>query len=233
MLVNRLSILQGPPGTGKTVTVASGIANCNLVDDGIIIACCPSNYACDVLYEKVKVVNQEHQVGLKVVRMQSISREKKMFRDITLDEADQTQLHVLVRKHPHWNLDPETNFIIDKSLRFNGALLTRDEKAHLDLHTLRIRKEILLETDVLVCTVGCAGDGRIKSLLEDYRRSLAALVIDEASLLTVPACVPILAFNPTRVWLVGDHCQLRPSVLDDAAVASCLDVSWMEFLCLS
>lgn len=88
-------------------------------------------------------------------------------------------------------------------------------------------------TDVVICTVSTASDSRLENCVAYCRRfdkPLTALVIDEASLMNVPSTIPILCFNPKRVWLVGDDCQLRPTVLDETSRFACLDVSWMEFI---
>lgn len=233
MLERRISVTQGPPGTGKSKTAAHGIANLHLADDGLIVACCPSNYACDVLYEKLKEINLCFNVGMQIIRMQSYSREKKLLNETGLEDADQNQLHVMVRKHPNWGSCPKIKKIMEKAAHLGGALLKQNEQSLLELHNKIITNEIIRNVDVVICTVSCANDGRLNMALSSgfgKGHKLAGLIIDEASVLTVPSCLPLLNLNPPRIWLIGDHCQLRPNVQSESARAACLDVSWMEFL---
>lgn len=92
MQTSRVSVCQGPPGTGKTVTAAHGIADLYCREGGLIMVCCPSNFASNVIYEKLVSVNKTCQVGMSITRMYSESRERDFARHIgsILDEGEQT-----------------------------------------------------------------------------------------------------------------------------------------------
>ena len=58
--------------------------------------------------------------------------------------------------------------------------------------------------------------------------SFAAVLIDETAQSTEPACLVPLAHGCRQLVLVGDHKQLRPTVVSDAAASQGLTLSLFE-----
>merc|ERR550532_3024892 len=70
-----------------------------------------------------------------------------------------------------------------------------------------IRRAILHEADVVCTTTIGSGGDMLQSL------SFAAILIDEVAQATeLSAAVPIVLRGAERLVLVGDHCQLPPSI---------------------
>ncbi|CAL8093143.1 unnamed protein product [Orchesella dallaii] len=212
MLRWKLSITQGPPGSGKTLMLGYGVAILRSISEGLIIVCTQSNCAADEAYEKIASVNRQFKLGIRVLRMLGQKRERVDSQKETPSTERPYFLHERVRSHYKWVRDEEINDIIEKEIYEGATALTLDEANKLRGHLMRVTRTVLLRTDVVVCTVACASDYRLKSTLDIMRkikRPLSALILDESSLLTVPATLPILTFNPLRVWLIGDDKQLR------------------------
>ncbi|CAL8076050.1 unnamed protein product [Orchesella dallaii] len=236
---NMLSLIQGPPGSGKTSTIAVGVLALHTLANGIVIASCQSNYATNVLFEAVVKKNQNSfKTPKTIIRMLSFSQEHIMTRlaDPSSNNYDQYYLHIKVRDHPKWKENEEIDRILSKKRLQGEALLTIAERTKLREFVSEITSEILASADVIICTVRCISDGRIFGGLRQarsIRRKLVGMVVDEASLLTVPSVLPILVLKPLRICLVGDDSQLSPTVTNESSKVACLDVSWFEFLRLT
>ncbi|CAL8076160.1 unnamed protein product [Orchesella dallaii] len=237
---NLLTMTQGPPGTGKTTTIATGILSLVGLSKGIVVGCCQSNYATNVLLEAISKKNKKYSKCPKtIVRMQSFTQQNlmtKLENQTSKLADDEYQLHLLVRNHPKWKANFEIEKILAKQKLLGEALLTSEERTTLSELADEITTEILASADIILCTVSCASDGRIIAALRQAHligRHFLGMVVDKASLLTVPSVLPILILNPHRLWLVGDDCQLSPTVSNEASRLACLDVSWFEFLRLT
>jgi len=105
----------------------------------------------------------------------------------------------------------------------------RREASALVADARRIEEQLvehLLDTAPVICATLTGLDSQI---LRD--RTFDLVVIDEASQATEPACwIPILRSG--RVILAGDHCQLPPTVVSQAAARQGLATSLMERLIL-
>ena len=78
---------------------------------------------------------------------------------------------------------------------------------------------VLAAADVVLCTcIGAGAEGSVG------RMSFAAVLLDETAQSTEPACLVPLSLGARQVVLVGDHKQLRPTVVSDAAAARGLQV---------
>lgn len=111
------------------------------------------------------------------------------------------------------------------------AIVPSESRKMIANHKSKIRSEILKSADVVVSTVSSAVDGRIESILTTRnggRRQISGVVLDEASVMTVPSLVPLMALGSRRLWVIGDTNQLKPTVLNQSAVIGGLDVSFME-----
>lgn len=84
----------------------------------------------------------------------------------------------------------------------------------------------LAEADVLLCT--CVGAGA--ELVRKHCGSPGAILIDEVAQSTEPSTLVPLTLGCRQLVLVGDHKQLRPTVLSDAAASRGLQLSLFERL---
>ena len=82
----------------------------------------------------------------------------------------------------------------------------------------------IAECDVLLCT--CVGSGA-ESV---GRYSFPAVLIDETAQSTEPSCLVPLTHGCRQLALVGDHKQLRPTVISDTAAERGLSLSLFERL---
>lgn len=92
MLRSRLSLTRGPPGTGKSTTAAKGIASLYLKEGGLIVVTAPSNFACDVLYDALRKVNNKYRVKMNIVRIVSESRERLWLKTKKSDSNEGTHI---------------------------------------------------------------------------------------------------------------------------------------------
>lgn len=90
---------------------------------------------------------------------------------------------------------------------------------------------ILEEADVICCTLSAAGGATLTgAALRSSHFAFDALIVDEATqALELDVLIP-LRLRPRLVVLVGDPCQLRPTVLSDRAARRGFGVSLFERL---
>jgi ATP-dependent RNA/DNA helicase IGHMBP2 len=217
-----VAVIHGPPGTGKTRTLVELIRQA--VQQGQkALVCAPSNLGVDNLFERL--LNR----GTKAVRIGHVARVLPHLRDNCLT--------ALVAKH--------RNVKRIKKLRLEAAeLFRKSDKSSRDLdraarQALRAEaKELLadareMETDIAQeivdeAEVVCVTNTGITSDLLGARRFDLA-VIDEACQCSEPSCwIPLL--RAKRLVLAGDHCQLPPTVISQAAAKEGFAVSMQERL---
>ena len=218
-----VALLHGPPGTGKTTAVVELIRRAIRRGDKVL-ACAPSNLAVDNLFERLWA----H--GERVVRLGHPARVLPELRARTLD--------MLVDQHPDVRLArklvKEAMGLFRQAERFTRAKpepgarrQTRQEARALLDDARRLERQavehILDTADVLCATL----TGLDSELLGPRRFDLA--VIDEACQSVEPGCwIPLLRCD--RVVLAGDHCQLPPTVVSQAAANEGLGMSLFERL---
>lgn len=219
---NDLAIIHGPPGTGKTTTVVEVIRL--LVARGErVLACAPSNTAVDNLLERLLAI------GEPAVRLGHPARVSEDLRQHSLD--------VLVGRHESMmivhQMMREAEQIERKATKYTRGRPApgyrgqqRQEARELKRHARIIEKQAVIEV-LKDARVVCATTTFDESILEDLRFDV--LVIDEACQSVEPGCwVPLKKAN--RLILAGDHLQLPPTILSDAARQEGFAVSMMERL---
>lgn len=219
---NDLAIIHGPPGTGKTTTVVEFIRL--LVARGQrVLACAPSNTAVDNLLERLLAV------GEPAVRLGHPARVSEDLRQHSLD--------ALVERHESMmvvhQMMREAEQIERKAARYSRGRPApghrgqqRQEARELKRHARILEKQAisdLLKDARVICATTTFDD----SVLDDLRFDV--LVIDEACQSVEPGCWGPLR-RADRVVLAGDHLQLPPTILSDAARKEGYAVSMMERL---
>lgn len=216
-----LCVIKGPPGTGKTQVIAQIVANA--VSSGQkVLACAPSNMAVDNMVEKFI------QEGLQVIRIGNPQRISEAALDVSLGNVVRKKLEPfresmrLQRRSLRADLQAADNAdearVAKASLRKLARLNRQRERAT----TL----EVLRTSNVILSTNIGAGDPVFELLKGDDAFFDLALV-DEAAQATEPSTwIPLL--RARRAVLVGDSCQLPPTVLSKEAIDLGLGLSLLE-----
>ena len=219
-VAQRLTIIQGPPGTGKTHTAVHLLRSMIDMGRGPILACAESNVAVDNLLEGLL------DLGVKAIRFGRPVKVREALREATLDAQ--------VSRHPKQD---EIAFIREENEAMRSKLhdLKGKEKglAHRDLNKnyreireleQRITDEVLASAEVLCTTNIGAGHFTLAN------RRFPIVLIDEATQATEPSALVPIVKGTRQLILVGDHCQLPPTVTSQRAEEGGLDISLFERL---
>ena len=217
-LEQRLTLIQGPPGTGKTHTGVRILETWAKQDLGTILAVADSNVAVDNLLEGLLSLN------IRAVRLGQPVKVRESLREATMDA--QMEEHPLHRDLDHWL---KSNEKLDR--RVKGMKGKEKGLAYRDLRRgwkevrrieAQMRDDILDRAQVLCCT--CIGSGH--QILDGRRFS--RVLIDEATQATEPAALVPLVRGARQIVLIGDHCQLPPTVISQRAENGGLSRSLFE-----
>lgn len=217
-----IAIIHGPPGTGKTTSVVALICEA-IARGGKVLACAPSNTAVDNLVGRLVASGQ------RVVRLGHPARVKDELRSHTLDALVETHDNMRAVK----NLLRQAESLYEKADRFTRAKPARGAKQDMRREAKELKAEardlerqaiddILAQADV-VCATTTIDEEVLGNRWFDW------VVVDEACQSTESACWIPLA-RGERIVLAGDHCQLPPTVLSDAAAAEGYARSMMQRL---
>ncbi len=218
-----VALIHGPPGTGKTTAIVELIRRAVRRGEKVL-AVAPSNLGVDNIFERLLAA------GARAVRLGHPARVLPELRANTLD--------LLVDEHPDVRLArklvKEAMGLFRQANRYTRAKPepgarreAREEAQSLLADARRLEAQavdhILDTADVLCATT----TGLDSELLGPRRFELA--VIDEACQSAEPGCWTAL-LRCDRVVLAGDHCQLPPTVVSQAAAAEGFAVSLFERL---
>mgnify|MGYP000304047472 CR=1 FL=1 len=207
-----VAIVHGPPGTGKTTTLVEAI-NETLMRESQVLVCAQSNMAVDWISEKL--VDR----GINVLRIGNPTRVNDKMLGFTYERrfeshADYPQLWAIRKaiRELRKNRKKGSENYHQKMDRL------KSRAAEIEL---RINAELFGEARVIACTLV----GSAHHLLEGMK--FGTLFIDEAAQALEAACwIPMK--RASRVILVGDHCQLPPTVKSIAALRAGLGKTLME-----
>jgi ATP-dependent RNA/DNA helicase IGHMBP2 len=217
-----IAVIHGPPGTGKTRTLVELIRQAILQGQKVLV-CAPSNLGVDNLFERLldrgtNAVRVGHLARvLPHLRDQCLSSLVPKHRDVRLIKKFRAEAADLFRKadKDSRNMDRNTR----QSLREEARDLLTDAREV----EANIAEEILDRAEVV-----CATNTGISSDLLGARR-FDLVVIDEACQCSEPSCwIPLLRAG--RLILAGDHCQLPPTVISQAAADEGFAISMQERL---
>jgi len=205
-----VALIHGPPGTGKTTTVLEVIAQS--VKRGCkVLACAASNIAVDNLTERLVRVTR----GAKVVRVGHPARLLPSVLEASLEahvlrsdnsalasdvRKEQKELSSRLLKLDRWKRKEA------KEIKFELRRLQKEERQRQQAAVT----EVLSAADVISTTLTGVSSRQLKDLEFDL------VVIDEAAQALEAACWGAL-LKGKRAVLAGDHLQLPPTVVSDAA----------------
>jgi len=234
-LGQRCTLIQGPPGTGKThVSVRLLQTWAQKLHVRPLLATSDSNIAVDNIAEGLQ------QKGIKVVRVGRPEKVTSNLEDVTLEsklkkkieEAEAAEA-AKEAKDDDSNGEGEANQASDggkpgkgkgfgkagkgkkgvksdgkgaKGSKANDAWSAEDAKRK-RVEDYEAKMAILKEAEVICTTTIASGSGFLDTM------KFGAILIDEVAQATeLSAIVPLILRGAPRFVLVGDHCQLPPSV---------------------
>jgi regulator of nonsense transcripts 1 len=193
-LLRTVSLIQGPPGTGKTAVTSALVYHIakNLKGSKILV-CAPTNQACDNLTQKIS------QTGVVVLRVVAKCLEGSS--SIVRDNC----LHAQVEK-----LLPAEVMAVNSG-KLNGEKVESKTLKKLRKRIRDCEDRILEKAQIVCCTCITAGRDMLQS------KRFSHVLIDESAHATEPACLIPMMMGAEQVCLIGDHCQLQPTVLNQHA----------------
>ncbi|WNJ21233.1 AAA domain-containing protein [Pontibacter sp. G13] len=218
-----VAVIHGPPGTGKTTTLVYAIQEI-LHHEQQVLVCAPSNTAVDLITLKLL------ELGIDVLRLGNPARVEEELLAHTLDGS--------IAKHPDHSalkkLRKDAEDVRMRALKFKRKFGSQEQQKRRELlkearelsglaHKLEdyILHDVLRKVQVVACTL----TGASANLLEG--KKFHTVLIDEAAQALEPSCW-IAIQKANRVVMVGDHCQLPPTVKSYEAEKRGLGVTLFE-----
>jgi ATP-dependent RNA/DNA helicase IGHMBP2 len=218
-----VALIHGPPGTGKTTALVELIAQlCGR--DLRVLACAASNVAVDNLLERVR----QQVPKMRAVRLGHPARLSPAVLECCLDacvaRADSSALASDIRAEMKslsarlLKLGAHKDRAERKDTRRQLSQLAREERTR----TAAAVKEVVAGAQLVAATLTGA-----LSRTMDAAGTFDVIVIDEAAQALEAACWGAL-LKGRRAVLAGDHLQLPPTVLSEAAARAGLGRTLFE-----
>lgn len=216
VLTNTLSLIQGPPGTGKTTTSVI-LLKLWVSDLGMkpALASAFSNVAVDqMLAGLIKW-------GINAVRIGDPERVNSDLIRHTMKYREENHPLAPELFQLRENLKVIRSRVGDTPQNMRDLSMTYKKAKKLQK---QIEDDILSSCDVILAT--CVGAGA--TVLND--RTFSLILVDECTQATEPSClIPLVKSRPdTHVVLIGDQCQLPPTMSCDKLKYTGLKVSLFE-----
>jgi len=206
-LLNDISIIWGPPGTGKSHTLASIINTLFIKKEKTLITCI-ANVAVDAITLKlIDLINKQNltvEQG-EILRI-GYTRDKKLLETEYLFPDN-----------------PITKKFRDRIIQIDNLILNSRKGLELELKKERqdlmekLKKEInsLIENSII--TFATASKFFVDGILND--REYDNLIIDEASMVSIPHFIALGLKIKKRIIITGDFRQLGPVVLSQSEMS--------------
>jgi hypothetical protein len=202
---NDISFIWGPPGTGKSFTLASIIMALFEMGEDTTAVCCLSNVAVDQLLNKVIDLIEEEKFNMTPGLMYRAGR--------TMDER-------ILKTDYLFPNDDETRALRDKinskrqqikRLKDNGQGKSK-RAITLKAEAKDLSEELKDRTNYLVSSSRVVFSTNSNFILSDRlcNRKFDNLIVDEASMLSLPSLIALGSRISKRIIMVGDFQQLSP-----------------------
>eukprot|EP00930_Biecheleria_cincta_P034433 TRINITY_DN23803_c0_g1_i1.p1 TRINITY_DN23803_c0_g1~~TRINITY_DN23803_c0_g1_i1.p1 ORF type:complete len:802 (-),score=143.35 TRINITY_DN23803_c0_g1_i1:84-2489(-) len=193
----RMTLIQGPPGTGKTTTSVRLLSFWARQKQRPLLATSDSNIAVDNIAEGLQAL------GVKVVRVGRPEKVTSNLEDATLESLLRQRLDGDKGKGSKGKDSSKGS----KGKGKQDAKDFEESAKQRRVDEFEAKMAILRDADV-ICTTTIAAGSDFLHLLK-----LKAILIDEVAQATeLSAIVPIVLRGADKLVLVGDHCQLPPSI---------------------
>ena len=219
-LQHRLTLIQGPPGTGKTHTAVHVLSAMAAQGRGPILATAESNVAVDNLLEGLL------ESGVNAVRIGQPVKVRASLREATLDarlEDHPLQDDLAALRDEHDTLKRGLSGLRGKErgLAHKDLSMQRREMQRLEQQMI----DGVLDDAEVVCATTVGSGHRILGA-----RRFPIVLVDEATQASEPSSLVPIVRGCRHLVLVGDQCQLPPTVISDRAAEGGLGRSLFERL---
>eukprot|EP00667_Euglena_gracilis_P002996 EG_transcript_3003 len=214
----QLTLIQGPPGTGKTTTAVAIICEWLLRYRGKILVTAYSNQGVNNLMAGLAA----H--GIRVIRVGKPDATRSEFHVDKMIEQNPLEQQ---RRRLSWEVEDVRRKISRATKRPPADLMVhlRDLSRQLgQLSSGAIVAQSLEQAEVVCTTCVGAGLGMLRAM------AFPLVLLDEATQAPEPATLIPFFHGSMQVVMVGDQCQLPPTVQSEVAAKGGLDISLFDRL---
>jgi len=210
---NEITLLWGPPGTGKSHTLSHFLLN-SLIAGEKTLVCCTANVAVDsitrTMIQTLTTYSESNKISYKngnILRV-GYTRDPELLK---LDFLFPNSNEIRVIRQALDQLYVSVSQKIPDALRKNLLAEIVEKKSLLS----QMVRQVIQSANIIFCTASSVHtDAAFKDLPFDN------LIIDEASMMSVPHFVILTENIQSRIIIAGDFRQLGPVVLSGSARAN-------------